>query len=129
MPGIWFWTEQEIQDLRAQLNRIEDKIDQLLIGQAKGKELIMSEQEEIANLVEQVQANRDVVQSATTALEGLTQTVADLTQELNDAIAASGSDVSPEIKAAADALKVNTVALNAAIPQLAQAVAKNTKAA
>jgi DNA repair exonuclease SbcCD ATPase subunit len=128
MPGLWYWTEQEIKDLRAQLNRIEGKVNQLLIGQAKGKELIMSEQEEIANLVEQVQANRDVVQSATTALEGLTQTVADLTQELQDAIAAS-TDVSPEIKAAADALKVNTVALNAAIPQLAQAVAKNTKAA
>src|SRR3954471_6294037 len=105
MPGIWFWTEQEINDLRAQLNRIEAKIDLLLIGQAKGKELIMSEQEEIANLVVQVQANRDVVQSATTALEGLTQTVADLTQELEDAIAAAGTDVSPEIKAAADALK------------------------
>jgi len=127
MPCIWFWTEQEIIALRAQLNRIEAKVKQLLIGQAKGKELIMSEQEEIANLVEQVQANRDVVQSATTALEGLTQTVADLTQELNDAIAAAGTDVSPEIKAAADALRVNTIALEAAIPQLAQAVAANTK--
>jgi chromosome segregation ATPase len=128
MPCIWFWTEQEINDLRAQLNRIEDKLDRLLIGQSIGKELIMSEQEEIANLVQQVQANRDVVQSATTALEGLTQTVADLSQELQDAIANS-TDVSPEIKAAADALKVNTAALEAAIPQLAQAVAKNTKGA
>lgn len=127
MPGIWFWTEQEINDLRAQLNRIEDKINQLLLGQAKGKELIMSEQAEIANLVVQVQANRDVVQSATTALEGLTQTVADLTQELEDAIAAAGTDVSPEIKAAADALKVNTAMLQDAIPELAQAVAHNTK--
>jgi predicted nucleic acid-binding Zn-ribbon protein len=112
----------------SRLDLIDRKLDQLLIGQTKGKELIMAEQEEIANLVTQVTANRDAVQAATTAMNGLVQTVADLNTELQNAIAAS-SDVSPEIKAAADALKENTDALAAAVPQLAQAIVKGTKAA
>ena len=110
-----------------QLNRIERKVDKLLLGQTQGKELIMAEQEEIQNLVQQVQQNRDVVQSATTALQGLVQTVSDLGQELQEAINNAGSDVSPEIRQAAEELKANTEALRGAIPQLAEAVAKNTK--
>lgn len=110
-----------------QLNRIERKVDKLLLGQTQGKELIMAEQEEIQNLVQQVQQNCDVVQSATTALQGLVQTVSDLGQELQEAINNAGSDVSPEIRQAAEELKANTEALRGAIPQLAEAVAKNTK--
>ena len=69
------------------------------------------------------------MQSATTALQGLVQTVSDLGQELQDAINNAGSDVSPEIRQAAEELKANTDALQSAIPQIAQAVAKNTKGA
>lgn len=108
------------------LDAINHKLDLLLTGQAKGKELIMAEQEEIANLVEQVRANRDVVASATTALDGLVQKVAQLSEELQDAIDSADSDVSSDIKAVADDLKANTEALQAAIPQLAQAVKANT---
>jgi predicted nucleic acid-binding Zn-ribbon protein len=121
--AIW-WISSE--DIVGRLDAIDTKLNAVLKLQQETKELVMSEQEEIANLVEEVSANRDAVQSATIAMEGLVSQVATLSQQLNDAIANS-SDVSPEIKAAAEALAVNTAALEAAIPQLAQAVGTGLK--
>jgi predicted nucleic acid-binding Zn-ribbon protein len=108
------------------LNTIDSKLNNVLRLQQETKELVMSEQEEIDNLVEEVSKNRDAVESATIAMEGLVNQVATLSQQLNDAIANS-SDVSPEIKAAADALAVNTAALQEAVPALAQAVGTGLK--
>jgi predicted nucleic acid-binding Zn-ribbon protein len=124
---LWDWVG--LDTIAAQLTRMERKLDQLLTGQARGKELIMAEQEEIANLVQQVTANRDAVAAATQAMNGLVQSQADLSQQLAEAIAAAGSDVSPEIRAAADELQANTDALSAAVPQLAKAIVAGTKAA
>jgi len=91
--------------------------------------MLMTEQEEIANLVQRVSENRDAVASATTALEGLLQRVASLSQELQAAIAANPSDVSPDIKAAADQIQANTAALQDAVPHIAQAIMQGTAAA
>jgi methyl-accepting chemotaxis protein len=122
MPAWWIGTD----DVIARLDVIDRKLNAVLKLQQETKDLVMSEQEEIANLVDEVSKNRDAVQSATIAMEGLVSQVATLSQQLNDAIASS-SDVSPEIKAAAEALAVNTAALQAAIPQLAQAVGTGLK--
>lgn len=117
-----------LDDIETYLIRIEQKLDQVLSNQTSGKEMIMAEREEIQNLVNQVRNNRDVAQSATTALQGLVESVARGQQELTDAIAAN-TDVSPDIKAAADELKADTDALRAAVPQLANAIKENTPAA
>ena len=74
-PRNPFYALVGLDFIEGQLNVINRKLDKLLTGQQQGKELVMAEQEEIANLVQQVQANRDVAQSATTALQGLVQTV------------------------------------------------------
>ena len=120
---LWDWVG--LDTIASQLTRMEGKLDQLLLGQDTGKELIMAEQEEITNLVQQVQANRDVVQSATTAFNGLVETIDHLSQELRTAIDNS-TDVSPEIKQAAEDLQASTDALRSAIPLMAQAVKANT---
>ena len=70
MPGIW-WTNQEIEDIATTLKRIEKKLDQVLVSERKQMEMAMAEAEEIANLVAQVNANKDVLQSATMAIAGL----------------------------------------------------------
>jgi hypothetical protein len=121
---LWDWVG--LDTIASQLARMERKIDQLLTGQARGKELIMAEAEEIANLVTQVQANKDVTASATLALQGLLDRVSSLDQQLADAIANAGSDVSPEIRAAADALAANTAALQDAVPHISAAIKANT---
>jgi hypothetical protein len=77
-------------------------------------------------LVQQVQANKDVTASATLALQGLLDRVSSLDQQLADAIANAGSDVSPEIRAAADALAANTAALQDAVPHISAAIKANT---
>jgi small-conductance mechanosensitive channel len=125
MPGIW-WTNKEIEDIATTLKRIEKKLDQVLVSERKQTEMIMSEQEEVANLVAQVNANKDVLQSATVAIGGMLDKIATLSQELQDAIAAGGTDVSADIKTAADELQANTVAFQQAVPQMAAAVKANT---
>ena len=82
----------------------------MLVSERKQMEMAMAEAEEIANLVAQVKANKDVLQSATIAIGGMLDKIATLSQELQDAIAAGGTDVSADIKAAADELQANTVA-------------------
>jgi hypothetical protein len=123
------WNLFGLDAVTAQLNRIEVKINQLLAGQQAGKAMIMSEQEEIQNLIQQVAANRDASQAAVQAMTGMLQRIADQGQELQDAIAAGGTDVSPDIKAAADDLQASTAALQDAIPHVAHAIVQGTKAA
>jgi chromosome segregation ATPase len=123
MPA--FWNILGLDALASQLNNIEKKIDQLVAGQARGKELIMAEMEEITNLTAKVEANRSAIDSAKIGFDGMAKMISDLTTKLQDAIAAGGTDVSPQIKAAADALEAQTEALTAAIPKLATAVGKN----
>jgi ABC-type transporter Mla subunit MlaD len=126
---LWDWVG--LDALWQKLDSIEKKLDAVTVQAAKfwkeSKERDMAETEEIANLVQQVQSNKDAVQSATTALAGYVAAVRDLSDQLAQAIANS-TDVSPAIKAAADEIKANTDALQAAIPQVAQAIVKNTKA-
>jgi chromosome segregation ATPase len=117
-----------LDELGTRLATIEQKLEQVLSNQTAGKEMIMAEKEEIENLVTQVRQNRDVVSSATTALQGLVAAVAQGQQELANAIA-NNTDVSPDIRAAADELKADTDALKAAVPALASAVTENTPAA
>jgi chromosome segregation ATPase len=117
-----------LDELGTRLATIEQKLEQVLSNQTAGKEMIMAEKEEIENLVTQVRQNRDVVSSATTALQGLVAAVAQGQQELAQAIA-NNTDVSPDIRAAADELKADTDALKAAVPALAEAVKENTTAA
>jgi Mg2+ and Co2+ transporter CorA len=128
MPGLWLWTDEQSRELNATLKRLEGKVDRLLLSGSKLQEMQMAEAEEIANLVQQVTANRDAVAAATQAMNGLVRSQADLSAQLEEAIAAAGSDVSPEIRAAADELQANTEALQAAVPQLAQAIVAGTKA-
>ena len=90
--------------------------------------MLMTEQEELANLVQRVAENHDAVASATAALEGLLARVATLSKELQDAIAAGG-DVSPDIKAAADQIQANTAALQDAVPHIAHAIMQGTETA
>lgn len=108
--------------ITAQLTRIEAKIDQLILGQQQGKELIMSEQDEIANLVEQIKESADIAESVRVGFQGMLEQQAKLNQQLQDAIAANASDVSPQIKAAADAVAQNNANLKASIPLMVQAV-------
>jgi chromosome segregation ATPase len=122
---MWNWRGSSVA---SRLNRIEAKIDRLLANQAAGRAMIMSEQEEIANLIQKVSENKDAVKAATMALSGLLDRVASLGQELQDAIAANSSDVSPDIKAAADELQASTAALQDAVPHVAAAIMKGTAA-
>ncbi len=123
---LWNWVG--LDAVTAQLNRIEVKVNQLLAGQQAGKALIMSEKDEIANLVAQVSANKDAALAATQAMTGMLQRIADQGKELQDAIASGGTDVSADIKAAADDLQASTAALQDAVPHIAHAIVQGTKA-
>ena len=68
----------------------------------------MATVETLARLQEQVTANTNAAQAAALALRGFVQTVIDLTQALQDAIA-GGDEVA--IKAAADAIEANNATL------------------
>ena len=124
MPGLMWFSDQEIRDLSAVLKRIENKIDKLILSAANELERDMAEQDEINNLKAEVTRNTNVVSSASTALQGFMQQVSDLTKQLQDAVA---SDNSAAIKEATDALAANNTALLAAIPLVAQAVGANIK--
>jgi hypothetical protein len=115
---IWQKLEMICQKVDALMTRVEILSDQ-------ERERDMAEQEELANLIARVEENSDAVDSAKMALEGYLTQVATLTAQLEAAIA-NGGDVSPDIKAAADAIRLNTEQLRAAIPQVAEAVAEGT---
>jgi hypothetical protein len=124
MPGLWFFSDSEIKDLDARLDRIETKIDALITSAGKQQEWNMAEADELANLNTIVARNTDVVASAQAALKGFVDITQKLTDELKAAVAA---DNSAAIKTAADALSANNDALLASIPPMAQAVKANTR--
>ena len=121
--------EVRLGAIERRLGSIEYKLDYLIRDANKfwtdERESDMAEADEIRNLIEQVQANTDASDAARVALEGYLAQVTDLTTRLEQAIA-NGGDVSPDIKAAADAIRANTEMLRASIPQVAEAVAENT---
>src|SRR5262245_25365984 len=124
---LWDWVGMDV--VVEQLNQIERRLD-AIEGKATNfwkeeRARDMAEQDELANLTSQVEANCDAVASAKTALEGYMARVQDLTTQLEQAIA-NGGDVSPDIRRAADAIRTNTDALNAAIPAMVQAIGANT---
>lgn len=83
----------------------------------------MATKETLDRLAADVKANTDATAAAQQALNGFVQTVADLTKQLQDAIA---NNDEAAIKAAADAIEANNVALTAAVPATASAVVENT---
>lgn len=121
MPGLLWFSDQEIKDLSAVLKRIEAKIDALILSDSQMEKIAMAA---IDDLKTEVAKNSNVVGSATLALQGFMQQVADLTKELQDAVAANNT---ADIQAATAALAQNNASLLAAIPLVAQAVAANTK--
>lgn len=124
MPGLLWFSDQELKDLSTLLKRIEIKIDKLILSASKELERDMAEIDEINNLKSKVQANTDAVSAAQTALQGFVDITTKLTQELKDAIA---QDNSAAIKEASDALDANNSQLLAAIPPMATAIMANTK--
>ena len=124
MPGLLWFSDQELKDLSTLLKRIEIKIDRLILSAGKELERDMAEIDEINNLKTKVQANTDAVSAAQTALKGFVDITTKLTQELKDAIA---QDNSAAIKEASDALDANNSQLLAAIPPMATAIMANTK--
>lgn len=124
MPGLLWFSDQELKDLSTLLKRIEIKIDKLILSASNELERDMAEIDEINNLKSKVQANTDAVGAAQTALQGFVDITTKLTQELKDAIA---QDNSAAIKEAADALDTNNSQLLAAIPPMATAIMANTK--
>lgn len=110
-------------DLQAQLNRIEARLISLTLQEGRFE---MATQATLDRLNADVAANTSATQAAALALAGFVKTVADLTAQLQAAIA---SDDEAAIKAAADALEANNTQLSAAVPTTAAAVAANTPAA
>lgn len=115
MTGNW-WDSA----LTIQLNRIEAKIDALTKTEGKFE---MATQATLDRLNAAVAADTNAVTAAATALTGFIKTVADLTAQLQAAIA-SGDDAA--ITAAATALEANNATLTAAVPATAAAVVANT---
>jgi prefoldin subunit 5 len=83
----------------------------------------MNEDEETAieDLKQQVGESSDVMAAATAALTGYVQRVADLAEQLQDAVTGDDEDV---VKETSDALQRRLKALRAAIPEVAQAIAR-----
>lgn len=99
---------------------LRDQVGAFIINQEKNQ---MATAETLARLQDDVRKNTDAAAAAKLALEGFVTTVADLTKQLQDAIAGGDEDA---IKAAADAIEANNAALTAAIPATSTAVAANT---
>jgi hypothetical protein len=116
----WLWDSQ-YQDLIDRLGRIESGV--YLILRREGLHNVAT-QAALDRLAADVTANTDATASAAAALAGFVQTVAELTQKLQDAIAA---DDTAAVEAAANALEANNATLVSAIPHVSQAVVANTK--
>jgi hypothetical protein len=118
MGGWW-----DFQEVKAQLNRIEWKLD--AFRRQEGR-FDMATQANLDRLNAAVAADTSAVSAATKALTGFVQTVSDLTAQLQAAIA-SGDDAA--VTAAATALEANNATLIAAVPATAAAVVASTPAA
>ncbi len=89
----------------------------------------MATKENLDKMKAVVAANTNATAAATVALNHYAQSNADLTKQLQDAIAASDASDDEDVKAAIDALTANNTALTAAVPETATAVTANTPAA
>ena len=110
-------------DLAQRLARIERGVSLLLRAQKIEERFDMATQATLDALTASVKANSDGVASATAALQGFVQTVADLQTKLQAAID-SGDDAA--VQAAADAISANAATLIAAVPAVAEAVVAGT---
>lgn len=86
----------------------------------------MATKETLARMNASVLANTDVVKAASEALTHFAQTNADLTKQLQEALA---NDDEPAVKAAADALEKNNADLLATVPTTASNILANTPSA
>jgi hypothetical protein len=120
MLAMWL-SSKEYRELIGRLDAISRQL--FLIRQG---EKAMATKADLDALNEQVQANSDATQAAAAALQGYVKTVADLTAQLQQAVAA---DDTAAIQAATQALQANNAVLQAAVPQTAAAVTANTPAA
>lgn len=89
----------------------------------------MASQDKLDQMKAVVAANTNATAAATDALNHYAQSNADLTKQLQDAIAASSASDDADVQAAIDALTANNTALTAAVPAVAAAVTVNTPAA
>lgn len=113
----------QVIGLRRDMYSLRRAVDALTLTD---QENAMATQAELDDLNAQVTANTNATQAAAAALAGFVKTVADLTAQLEAAVA---SNDSPAIQAATAALKANNDALAAAVPATATAVTANTPAA
>jgi hypothetical protein len=118
------------RELRQSLQRIERKLDVIMRAAAREyhheRHFEMATADTLKRLQDDVAANTDATKAAQQALEGFAITVADLTKQLQDAIA-SGDETA--IQAAADAIEANNKTLMDAAAPTAKAVTDNTAAA
>jgi membrane-associated HD superfamily phosphohydrolase len=118
------------RELRQSLQRIERKLDVIMRAMALEYEherrYEMATAETLARLQTDLAANTDATQATKTALEHYAQANAELTKQLQDAIAASADD--EVLKGIADQMEANTKSLLDAAPT-AKAVTDNTAAA
>lgn len=115
--------------LRSQ-QRIERKLDVIMRAMAleyhHERQIEMATADTLKRLQDDVAANTDATKAAQVALEGFATSVADLTKQLQDAIASGDEEA---IKTAADAIEANTKTLLDAAAPTAKAVTDNTAAA
>lgn len=89
----------------------------------------MASKETLDALNATVAANTNATHAAAAALAGYAKSNADLTAELQAAIANSEASDDADVKAAIDAITANNAALAANVPAAAAAVVENTPAA
>jgi hypothetical protein len=110
--------------------RIEQKLDAIMRAAAleheQERRYEMATAETLARLQADLATNTDATQATKTALEHYAQANADLTKQLQEAIAESDDDALKDI---ADKMEANTKALLDAAPATAKAVTDNTAAA
>ena len=124
MPDWWGnQTAMQLARVESKLDRLFSMLNTLLRQSNLMERQEMATQETLDRLTADVTANTNATASATAALTGFVKTVADLTAQLQTAVAGGDEDA---IKAAADAIEANNTAMNAAIPQVASAVIANT---
>jgi peptidoglycan hydrolase CwlO-like protein len=112
--------DQKIDEMGETLDDLLVAVQQLNEGDRKTMASLEALQAGIAALIADVTAEGDTVQAAVTAIKGLTDQQAVLSQELADAIAANDpaaiQAAADSIKAANDLIVSQTASLAAAIP-------------
>lgn len=115
------WGDDQFRRLNSKIDTLTGLVRRLL---AQDERFQMATQATLDRLNAAVAADTNAVSAASKALTGFIATVADLTAQLQAAIAA-GDDAA--VAAAATALEANNAALTAATPATAAAVAANLR--